>query len=351
MSGGLDSSIAALLLQEQGYEVVGATFRTWDSISESCTSKNTGCCSLEAIIEAQTFAEQHGIEHYIFDFRQDFKDIVIADFVNEYSSGRTPNPCVLCNFRIKWELMLGKAEELSCSKIATGHYAGIRMKEDTYVLVNAKDTTKDQTYFLWMLTSEQLEHTVFPLSGMTKEQVRETANTRGFNNLSRKRESQEICFISGNDYRKFIEKEFPAGISNPGPGSILDVSGNILGKHKGYTHYTIGQRKGLGYAAGKPVYVLKIDPVGNTITIGDKDELLTDIVFVRDFRFNSFKQIPSEFTAEVKIRYNTRKVKAVINPEGKWLKINLFEKVSAVTPGQSAVFYSGDECLGGGIIV
>jgi tRNA-uridine 2-sulfurtransferase len=351
MSGGLDSSVAAILLQKSGYTVIGATFRTWDSTSESCTSKNTGCCNLESIMEAKQFAEIHGIEHHIFDFREEFRENVIKDFVNEYAMGRTPNPCVICNFRIKWGKMLDKADMLDCDLIATGHYAGVKEFDSRYVLVNASDESKDQTYFLWMLTSDQLKRTLFPLNGFTKEQIRKIAIEHGFEQLSNKRESQEICFIPGNNYRQFIESEYPSLMAGSGQGDILDSEGNILGKHKGYTHYTIGQRKGIGYAAGKPIYVTAIDPTKNTITIGEKADLLTDTILVRDYHLSRFEKIPFEFTADVKIRYNTRRAKAVINQEGQWLRINFLEKVSASTPGQSAVFYSGDECLGGGIIV
>jgi len=351
MSGGLDSSVAALLLQEQGYTVIGATFKTWDSISESCTAKNTGCCNIDSIMEAKQFAEAHGIEHHIFDFREDFREIVIEDFVNEYTMGRTPNPCVLCNSTIKWGKMLDMADQLHCELIATGHYAGIREYDGGYVLVTAADELKDQTYFLWMLTSKQLKRTIFPLNGITKEQIRKLAVDYGFEQLSKKRESQEICFIPGNDYRQFIESEYPSLMAKSGPGDILDSDGNVLGKHKGYIHYTIGQRKGLGYAAGKPVYVTAIDPTKNTITIGDKDDLLTDTMLVRDYQLNRYPEVPDEFTADVRIRYNTHRVKAAIKKEGQLLKINFEKKVSASTPGQSAVFYSGEECIGGGIIV
>lgn len=350
MSGGLDSSMAAILLQKQGYEIIGATFRSWDYISESCLAKKTGCCSIDAIHEAGTFAQSLGFEHHILDFRKEFKDVVIQNFVSEYAAGRTPNPCVLCNSKIKWGLMLEKADELGCDYIATGHYAGIRKVNDSYVLVNATDWHKDQTYFLWQLTSGQLGRTLFPLYGYTKAQIKQMAHQEGFVQLSEKRESQEICFIPDNNYRNFIKNEFPEMFESIKEGNVLDAGGRVIGKHKGFLNYTIGQRKGLGIAMGEPAYVTQIDPQSNTIRLGQKTELLTDTLTVRDFILNKYSEIPKQFEAEVKIRYNTQRVHALIEHQENTLSVRFEKKVSAVTPGQSAVFYQGDECIGGGII-
>lgn len=351
MSGGLDSSIACILLQDAGYEVVGATFRTWDYISESCLAKNTGCCSMDAIHDAANFTSRHQIPHHIFDFRQEFRNIVIDSFVENYRIGLTPNPCVICNAQIKWGLMIQKADELNCDYIATGHYAGVKKRENQFILTNASDQVKDQTYFLWQLTSSQLSRTLFPLSGMTKDAVRKLAVERGFSALSKKRESQEICFIQDNNYRNFIQKEYPDVYTKSIKGDILDKKGTPIGKHNGYLNYTIGQRKGLGIAMGEPVYITDINPITNTITIGLKDDLLSSSMLVSDFILNGFTEIPNSFEAEVKIRYNTRKVKALITRSSETLRIEFNEAVSAITPGQSAVFYIGEECVGGGIII
>jgi tRNA-specific 2-thiouridylase len=351
MSGGIDSSIAALLLHEKGYTVIGATFRTWDYISDSCLAKQTGCCSMDTIQEAKEFALTHGFEHHILDFRKRFKDIVIENFVNEYVSGQTPNPCVICNSEIKWGLMLETANELDCDYIATGHYAGIRSSGDSFVLVNATDIEKDQTYFLWRLSSKQLSRTLFPLYGLKKSEVKALANKYGFTSLANKRESQEICFIPNNDYRQFLVEEYPETINSIGEGIIIDSSGKTLGKHKGYMHYTIGQRKGLGIALGEPAYVTNIDSKSNIITVGKYEELKSKTMLVKDYVVNKFEIIPDEFDADVKIRYKTPKIQANISKKNDVLEVNFFETVHAITPGQSAVFYIGDELIGGGIIV
>jgi tRNA-uridine 2-sulfurtransferase len=350
MSGGLDSSIAAILLQNQGYEIVGATFRTWDYISESCLAKNTGCCSIDSIQEASGFAEERGFPHFVLDLRNQFKKLVIEDFVSEYASGHTPNPCVVCNAKIKWGIMLEKAEELGCGYIATGHYAGIREYNGNFLLTNAADTDKDQTYFLWQLTSAQLKRTLFPLSGYNKDKVRQLATEYGFTRLSSKRESQEICFVPDNNYRNFIATEYPEIETFSVPGEIFDTKGKFIGMHKGFMNYTIGQRKGLGVAVGEPAYVVSIDPACNRIVIGSKEDLLTETIQVRDFNINKYSEIPGLFEAEVKIRYNTHRVASVVEHNNSKLIVRFRDSVSAATPGQSAVFYQGDECIGGGII-
>jgi len=351
MSGGLDSSIAALLLKERGYEVIGATFRMWDYITESCQAKNTGCCSIESIHEAASFAQKSGFQHIVLDFRNEFRAEVIDTFVKEYSSGRTPNPCVVCNAKIKWGLMLQTAEQMGCEYIATGHYAGIRENNGRFVLLNANDTAKDQTYFLWRLTSEQLSKTLFPLSSYSKQQLREMAEQYGFQKLANKRESQEICFIQDNNYRNFIQNEYPEIMSSINEGDITDNTGNIIGKHKGFINYTIGQRKGLGYAAGKPVYITSIHAEKNIVTIGNHEDLLTDTIQITQCNFPKFDEIPAHFEADVKIRYNTKRVHADITKFNDILTVKFIEKVSAATPGQSAVCYQNDECIGGGIII
>ena len=339
MSGGIDSSVAAMLLLEQGYELVGCTFRTFDSIKESCLAKEKGCCSVESIMEAKHLAEQLGFEHHILDFRDTFRQHVIANFVEEYKHGRTPNPCVLCNSHIKWGKLLETADAYNCDFIATGHYARIAEKNGRFCLRRAADSRKDQTYFLWMLTDENLRRTIFPLGDLTKLQVREIAARHGFEKLSQKSESQEICFVPNNDYRTFLASEGVEAI----PGNYVDANGKVLGKHEGCTNYTIGQRKGLGIALGTPAFVTKIDAERNLVTLGAHDDLLTKTVRMHNnFFYGDYSQ-----PILAQIRYRSQPTEArYVND-----MLTFSEPVWAVTPGQSAVMYQDELLVGGGIIV
>ncbi|HOY30964.1 MAG TPA: tRNA 2-thiouridine(34) synthase MnmA [Bacteroidales bacterium] len=350
MSGGVDSSVACLMLMEQGYSIIGATFRTWDYIAEGCLAKNTGCCSIEAIHDAAAFAAHNRFEHHVLDFRDSFRKLVIDNFVDEYQAGRTPNPCVICNAKIKWGLLLEKAKELGCSHIATGHYAGIGMQHGRFFLKTARDLEKDQTYFLWQLTSEQLSKTLFPLSRYTKNQIKAMALEAGYKQLSSKRESQEICFVPDNNYCGFITKEYPQVMSQINEGELLDTMGNTIGKHRGYIHYTIGQRKGIGYAAGHPLYVINIDANRNTLTLGTKEELYRDQLTVSGLTLNKYDDFTCLENIIVKIRYNSKGTEAVLTKEGNRVHVVFQLPVMAVTPGQSAVFYEGTDLIGGGII-
>lgn len=338
MSGGIDSSVAAMLLLEQGYELVGVTFRTFDSIRESCLAKEKGCCSVESIMEAKHLAGQLGFEHHILDFRETFRKHVIANFVDEYRHGRTPNPCVLCNSHIKWGELMAAADEYHCDYIATGHYARIATRDGHYFLRKAVDTHKDQTYFLWMLTEENLSRTIFPLGELTKEEVRTIALQHGFEKLSKKRESQEICFVADNDYRSFLASE---GVETT-PGDYVDSSGKVIGRHSGYTCYTIGQRKGLGIALGYPAFVTKIDSVRNIVTLGKHDDLYTNDVRMTNCKFRGD---PSR-AVFAQIRYRSHPTEATYK-EG---LLTFKEPVWAVTPGQSVVIYQDDLLVGGGLI-
>ena len=286
MSGGIDSTVAAMLLLEQGYELVGVTFRTFDSIKESCLAREKGCCSVESIMEAKHMAQTLGFEHHILDFRDTFREHVIANFISEYSRGRTPNPCVLCNSHIKWGEMVKAADEYGCDLIATGHYAQIAEHRGHWYLRNAVDTHKDQTYFLWMLTEENLRRTVFPLGGLTKPEVRQIAFDHGFEKLSKKTESQEICFVPNNDYRQFLSEQ---GVQVPS-GKFVNAEGKVLGEHTGFCNYTIGQRKGLGIALGTPQFVTKIDAAHNEVPLGSHDDLYApearaDSAHIRDLEW------------------------------------------------------------------
>lgn len=346
MSGGIDSTVAAILLMEQGYELVGATFRTFDTIKDSCLSKEKGCCSVESILEAKHMAATLGFEHHILDFRDTFREHVIANFVSEYARGRTPNPCVMCNSHIKWGELIKAAEEYNCYYIATGHYAQIAEYRGHYYLKNAVDTHKDQTYFLWMLTEDNLRRTIFPLGGLTKAEVREIALNHGFEKLSKKAESQEICFVPNNDYRSFLAEE---GV-NIGAGHYIDTAGKILGMHQGYCHYTIGQRKGLGIALGSPKHVIKIDASNNTVTLGDHDELYTRDVRATQFRLRDIEWLAESPMVEARIRYKSPAIKGQLTINDDQLHIHFDEPVWGMAPGQSLVIYKDGLLVGGGII-
>ncbi|MCM1034488.1 MAG: tRNA 2-thiouridine(34) synthase MnmA [Paludibacter sp.] len=360
MSGGIDSSVAAMLLLEQGYELVGVTFRTYDSIRESCIAKEKGCCSIESIMEAKHLAEQLGFEHHILDFRDTFRDNVIADFVSEYMHGRTPNPCVLCNSHIKWGKLMEAADAYNCAWIATGHYARIAQREEHWYLQNAIDAKKDQTYFLWMLTEENLQRTLFPLGGLTKQQVREIALQHGFERLSRKTESQEICFVPDNDYRTFLRpyiEHSETDCAALSPGNYVDAEGRVLGRHAGYCNYTIGQRKGLGIALGSPRYVTRIDAATNEVTLGEHDDLLADVLRADAVRVRDVGWLQEDAVVQARIRYKSPAVKARLDLS-EWqaedvksrLSLHFEQPVWGITPGQSVVLYKDGLVVGGGII-
>lgn len=346
MSGGIDSTVSAMLLLEQGYEVVGVTFRTYDSMKESCIAKEKGCCTIDSIMEAKHNAERMGFEHHIVDFRDTFKRCVIQNFIDEYMSGRTPNPCVICNSTIKWGEMLRLADEMSCDYIATGHYARIAERDGHVYLRTAADSKKDQTYFLWMLTEENLRRTIFPLGDLQKTEVRQLAAAHGFKKLSEKRESQEICFIPDNDYRTFLASE---GLIVE-KGVYVDADGNRLGEHEGYCNYTIGQRKGLGIALGKPCFVTRIDAATNTVQLGSHDDLLTNRVDAGQIRVRDPQWLKNDPEADVQIRYRSKAVHARLQIDGTHLTAFTYEPVWGVTPGQSLVVYKEGMVVAGGII-
>ena len=343
MSGGIDSTVSAMLLREQGYELVGCTFRTFDSIKESCLAREKGCCSVESIMEAKQMAERLGFEHRIIDFRDTFREHIIGNFTQEYLHGRTPNPCVLCNSYIKWGVLMDYADSLGCEKIATGHYARIAQKDGHYFLRTAADTVKDQTYFLWMLTEQNLRRTIFPLGDYTKPETRRMAAERGFTRLSEKKESQDICFIPNGDYRTFLheqageeaDKAFTAG-------EYVDAEGKTVGRHSGYANYTIGQRKGLGIALGYPAFVTNIDAEQNRVTVGTHDSLYTREVRLQGGFFRGDEEQP----VMARIRYRSHPTPARYK-DG---VLTFDEPVWAVTPGQSAVIYQDDRVVGGGFI-
>lgn len=350
MSGGIDSTVSAIMLREQDYELVGATFRTFDSIKESCIAKERGCCSIDSIMEAKHMAEALGFEHHIFDFRETFKKHVISNFVQEYMKGRTPNPCVLCNSSIKWGMLLEKAAELHCDGIATGHYARIVERGGHFFLGTAADTHKDQTYFLWRLTEDNLSKTIFPLGELTKPEVREIAAKHGFVKLSQKTESQEICFIPDNDYRRFLTENVENFEQQCGPGDFIDASGKKIGEHKGFPFYTIGQRKGLVVAFGTPKYVTQISAQDNTVTLGDRDDLFTKTIHAANCSFTDISILNNNPIIEARIRYRSPATRASISISETDATLTFDEPVWGATPGQSLVLYQDGLVVGGGVI-
>lgn len=351
ISGGIDSSLSTLLLKEQGYALVAATFRVYDSIQQSCLDKMKGCCNIETIAEAKYFAEQQGLEHHILDYRDYFSTSVIHNFVEEYLSGRTPNPCVNCNSEIKWGKVLEFAKSIGCDYVATGHYARVYSKNNRFALAKGKDSLKDQTYFLWKLNQDQLSKTIFPLGELTKEQVRKMAAERGFTKLAEKRESQEICFVPNNDYRLFLSENVPEINKIQKKGNFITTEGKIVGQHNGIAFYTIGQRKGLGVALGEPFYIVDIRKESNEIVLGRYEELKKKSFVVTQLNMVALAYFNEGMELTVKIRYRTKEIKAkVYSKSENTVEVVPLENVYAVTPGQSAVFYSGDEVLAGGII-
>ncbi len=351
MSGGIDSSLAAVMLHEQGYEVIGMTMKTWDYASAGSSKKETGCCSLDSINDARNIAVNLGFPHYILDIRSEFGDYVIDNFTTEYLAGRTPNPCVLCNTHIKWEALLRRADKLDCQFIATGHYAKVRHENDRYIISKGKDENKDQSYALWGVGQESLSRTMFPLGHLHKPEIREMARERGFIDLVNKSESYEICFIPDNDYRGFLKRRVEGLEEQVDGGEFVLEDGTVLGKHKGYPFYTIGQRKGLGITLGYPVYVTEIQKDKNRVVLGTFDELSRDGMYVKGLNMMKYIDLNGQRLDTVtKVRYNDDGAPAVIEQAGDTMKVYFGNGVNAIAPGQAAVFYEGDDVIGGGWI-
>lgn len=350
MSGGIDSTISALMLHNQGYEVVGITMKTWDYASSGGSKKETGCCNLDSFNDARTAAVEHGFPHYILDIRDEFGDFVINNFVEEYMAGRTPNPCVLCNTHIKWAALLKRADALGCDHIATGHYVKVREENSRCVLSKAKDLTKDQSYVLWGLGQECLSRSIYPLGDLLKTEVRQMAYDMGYKELAKKAESYEICFVPDNDYRGFLKRQIPTLETEVEGGNFVLTDGKVVGKHRGYPFYTIGQRKGLDIALGRPIFVTKIIPETNTVVLGEVHELQQSDMMVGGLNMIKYDHIPAEMPAVTKIRYKDAGSESILYPEGDLVKVHFDHAVSSIAPGQSAVFYEGDDVIAGGII-
>ena len=347
MSGGVDSSVAAALLKEQGYSLIGITMKTWGF--DDFPSKDSGCCSLEAIYNARNVALNLGIPHYTFDFTERFNETVIDNFISEYMNGQTPNPCVLCNKTIKWGVLLDKAKELGADYIATGHYARLKSENGRYFVSNSSDSRKDQTYALWRVSQEALSKTLFPLGSYTKPEIRKIAESMGLKTANEP-DSQEICFVPNNNYRELLEVRIPDIKERLNRGEII-YKDKKVGEHKGFPYYTIGQRKGLNLALGKPVYVSKIDAGENKVYIDDEPGLYKKGFIAREVNMMKFERIQNLFKANVKIRYkDTGSIASLEQEDDNTIKVLFDEPKKAITPGQSAVFYDNEDVIGGGII-
>jgi tRNA-uridine 2-sulfurtransferase len=352
MSGGVDSSVAAVMLREQGYEVIGITMKTWDySSSGGTTGKETGCCTLESMNDARAIALKYGFTHFIVDIREEFGDWVINRFVDEYLAGRTPNPCVLCNTHIKWAALMKRADSLGCEFIATGHYANIRTENGRHIISRGVDHEKDQSYALWGVKQEHLARTQFPVGQFRKSEIRAFAHDHGLLNVASKKDSYEICFVPDNDYRGFLKRRVEGLEDKVEGGLFIDKDGKILGKHRGYPFYTIGQRRGLNLPMGHPVYVTAIDPVANTVTVGEESELMNTTCTAKELNWGKYASLPhDEYPVIGAIRYNDDGAPGFLSQDTDTVTIRFPEGRTAITPGQALVCYDGDDVLVGGWI-
>ncbi|HEY9077279.1 MAG TPA: tRNA 2-thiouridine(34) synthase MnmA [Anaerolineaceae bacterium] len=345
MSGGVDSSVAAALLVEQGYRVIGMMLRLW---SEPGSEQSNTCCTPDSMALSRRIAAKLGIPFYSLDAKEQFRNEIVQYFIDEYAAGRTPNPCVVCNRQIKWGVLMEWAHALGADYLATGHYARLRMKDDGRIsLIKGIDESKDQSYMLCRLSQEDLQRSIFPLGNMTKSAVRELAHIKGLAAADRA-DSQDLCFLAHQDYRQFLIRNSPGVIH---PGEIVDRDGQVLGKHQGLAFYTIGQRKGLGISSPVPLYVIEKDSIHNRLVVGEEQMLGADTLVAEQFHWIS-NNLPEEpFTASVKIRYKAPEIHALVVPhqDGK-VSIQFECPLRDITPGQWVVIYQGDECLGGGVI-
>lgn len=355
MSGGLDSSVAALLLREQGHDVVGMTIKTYsyDDIAGSNPANDTSCCSLDGMNDARRVAAKLGIPHYVTDMTELFGHEIIEYFKETYLAGETPNPCVKCNREIKWAAMLRKADALGCDLIATGHYVKMREENDRIVLSKSPDAAKDQTYALWAVRNEHLRRSIFPLAELTKPQVREIAWKANLP-VAGKQESYEICFVHDNDYRRFL-RENVAAIGSEAPHGKFVLHGEVVGEHDGVPFYTIGQRKGLGLSVPshpEPLYVTGLDVVNNIVELGDDEELFSTELTAHSVNFVKYSSLPKQGLRVLsKIRYKDEGAPATVYPiANDRIRVAFDEPRRAITPGQSVVMYEGDDVIGGGII-
>lgn len=349
MSGGVDSSVAAYLLKEQGYDVIGVTMQIWQDEDKEIVEENGGCCGLSAVEDARRVAGQLDIPYYVMNFKAEFKKNVMDYFAAEYVRGRTPNPCIACNRYVKWESLLKRSMDIGADYIATGHYARIaRLPNGRYALEKSATAAKDQTYALYNLTQYQLSHTLMPVGEYTKDEIRSIAGRLGLS-VAHKPDSQEICFVPDKDYARFIDENY--GMVCP-EGNFVTPGGEVIGRHKGITHYTIGQRKGLNLAMGHPVFVTEIRPDSNEVVIGENEDVFGNVLYADHLNFMAVENLDGEKEVIAKIRYNHKGSPCRIKKAGEDKVMCSFpEPVRAITPGQAVVFYDGDYVLGGGTIL
>ncbi len=366
MSGGVDSSVAAYLLRKQGYDVIGVTMQIWQDEDICSMEEKGGCCGLSAVEDARRVASVLDIPYYVMNFKQEFKENVIDYFVGEYIEARTPNPCIACNRYVKWESLLKRSLDIGASYIATGHYASIdKLPNGRYTIKKSVTQAKDQTYALYNLTQHQLSHTLMPVGVYAKDEIREIAKALKLP-VANKPDSQEICFVPDNDYAGFItdyleEKKRKSavagrvecgGYSGLIPGNYVNTAGEVIGKHRGLIHYTIGQRKGLGIAMGQPVFVVELRPETNEVVLGNANEVFSDRLVANRLNFMSIEDLEGELTVEAKIRYSHKGARCTIKKTGPDELLCIFEEPQrAITPGQAVVFYDGDYVVGGGTII
>ena len=344
MSGGVDSTATCLMLLEQGFDVVGVTMRTWDNPASFSTPDQE---EPDYIVEARALAARLGIEHHVADEREDFRRVIVQHFMDEYLQGRTPNPCVMCNPLFKFRVLKEWADRLGCAYVATGHYSQLLEVDGYTYIIIGNDAKKDQSYFLWRLGQEVLRRVIFPLGGYTKDEVRAVAEENGFSSAG-KPESQDICFVPDGDYAGFLADR--CGVVSP-EGDFTDASGKGLGRHKGIVRYTVGQRKGLGVSADRPLYVLRKDIAQNRVILGDNSELYSSVLTAHSLNLIALDRIDSALKVEAKVRYSQKTAKATVDPLGGGrVRVEFEEKQRAVTPGQSVVFYDGDTLVGGAVI-
>lgn len=350
MSGGVDSSVAAYLLKEQGYNVIGVTMQIWQDEDNSVVEHEGGCCGLSAVDDARRVANMLGIPYYVMNFKREFQDNVIDYFTSSYLKGMTPNPCIACNRYVKWEALLKRSLEIGADYIATGHYARIeKLANGRYAICNSKTAAKDQTYALYNLTQEQLSHTLMPVGDFEKSRIREIAEKAGLP-VAKKPDSQEICFIPDNDYAGYIRRK--CDCSSIKQGNFVDKEGNVLGRHKGIINYTIGQRKGLNLSMGRPVFVTEIRTDTNEVVIGDSEDVFSRELYADNVNYMAWSDIEDNSRLFGKIRYSHKGAECTVNKcsDGR-IKVTFDEPQRAITPGQAVVFYDGDAVVGGGTIV
>lgn len=353
MSGGVDSSVAAVMLKEQGYDVIGITMKTWDySRVGGKSDKETGCCTIESMNDAREIAVKYGFKHFIVDIRDEFGDWVIDRFVEDYMEGRTPNPCVLCNTHIKWAALLRRADSLGCDFIATGHYANVREENGRYVISRGLDPKKDQSYALWGVEQKHLARTKFPLGSFEKTEIRDMAEEFGLNKVATKPDSYEICFVPDDDYRRFLKDRVDGLEERVKGGKFVDQDGNIVGEHEGYPFYTIGQRRGLDLAMGKRVYVTDINAETNVITIGEKEDLVSTTCRAKNINLSKYDEVPGgEMEVTGAIRYNDDGAMGTLKQLGEdEIEVSFPTGREAIAPGQAVVCYEGDDVVAGGWI-